>query len=116
MGIWAKSWKIFAKSLKISGQKWHPTWFEKNGAQRLQNHMKTFFFLDVIPKERLLGKMFSKTVVPKFVWASLGKFGQKSFAPLKFACPCTYASDHTFIYLSPGTICFGNVLFSTSFL
>ena len=48
-------------------------WFEKTGAQRFQNHMKIF------PKHGLHEQYLQKKWL-KIVRASLGKFGQKSFA------------------------------------
>ena len=50
--------------------------FEKSGPQRVQNHMKTFFY----SKNGLHEKIFAQKVVQIFR-ASLRKFGQKSFAP-----------------------------------
>jgi len=54
-------------------EKWHPTWFEKNGAQRLQNHMKTFFFLGCDPKRTFAWENVLKNSGPKIC---LGKFGE----------------------------------------
>ena len=72
MEIWAKSVESFAKPLK-NWAKMVPNvvWFENNGAQSVQNHMKTFL-LEVMPKEGLSEKMFAQKVAQNF----LGKFGE----------------------------------------
>jgi len=72
-----KTWK--------SGQKWRTTWvwFEGNGAQRLQNHMKTFSFFGGHPNWRSSWINDRTKSGPKMFRASLGKFRKKSFAPPK---------------------------------
>jgi len=58
--------------------------------------MKTFFS-EVIPKKNLhdlRGRKYSHKKLPENVWASLGKFEQKSFASQKFACSYTYVQNN----------------------
>ena len=57
-----------------------PEYFEKNGPQRVQNHIKTF--LEVIPKDDLFEKMNTEKI-PQIFPSSLGKLGQRYFAPTK---------------------------------
>ena len=83
-----KSTKRFAKYLKFWAnylQIWikmalNVVSFLKIGAQRGKNHMKTPFWRS--SQNDLCRRKYSHRVALK-LWASLGKFGQKSFAPPK---------------------------------
>jgi len=75
--IRAKSMKMYAKHLNLGKLRYlkiqakmasKVVYFWKMGAQRVEHHMKTFFF-DVIPKEGihdLCGKKYSHKVARKF--------------------------------------------------
>ena len=65
----------------------------KNGVQRLQNHMKTFYWRS--SEKRLLGKTIRTKSGPKFFRASLGKFGQKFFAPPNICLLLHICATHT---------------------
>jgi len=73
----AKSLKIWTNSLKIRAKiEPYVLLFEKNGDQRVQNHMKTFF-VEVILETCVIKKS------PKNFSGKFGKIGRKSFAPPK---------------------------------
>ena len=81
MKILAKSVKMFAKPLKIWANhlkiqvKMLPNgvWFEKNGAQRLQNHMKTFFLRSFQNKVFIIfvGENICKKICPETLRAKI---------------------------------------------
>ena len=62
-------------------EKWRPKFAEK--------HVKTIFWFFGGHSTKMVGKSCTTTF-----WASLGKCGQKSFAPQKFACSYTHLCRH----------------------
>ena len=77
--------KISRQNLWKSGHKMAPNgvWLWKMTPKvcRKTNEDKFIF----VKRKKTVGKRCTTTF-----WTSLGKFGQKSFAPQKFACSCTY--------------------------
>ena len=89
-----KSVKTFANSLKVGGEMApNVLWFEKNGAQRIQNHMKAFYWRS--SQKRSSWESIRTDSCPKIFWAIFGKFGQKSFAPPKI-CLLLHLRVHKF--------------------